>query len=128
MGREKKAGFCFNNGLISTFQLLFFCSSKLVEGSFQFAHSSWQLAERGGGITGVGTHSSFHGRPRELPPHTLLFPSLFLSPQSLVKEPVVPSQGTAVTKPGGSSGRRRKWCFFTKSLRMFDFTTSVRSP
>lgn len=34
MGREKKAGFCFNNGLISTFQLLFFFSSELVSWLF----------------------------------------------------------------------------------------------
>lgn len=117
MGREKKAGFCFNNGLISTFQLLFFFSSELV--SWLFLVCTQFLAagrERRGNHWRGETHSSFHGRGKELhftPSHTLLSPSLSLSPQSLVKEPVVPSKETAVTKHRGGSSGRRKWCLFT---------------
>lgn len=90
--------------------------------------ASWQREE---GSHWRGELSSLSGRGRELhstPSQTLLFPSLFLFPQGLVKEPIVPSQETAVTKHRVSSGGRRKWCLFTKSLRMFGFTTSVQSP
>lgn len=67
------------------------------------APGSWQR-EEGESLEG-GTHSSFSGRGRELhftPSHTLLSPSLVLSPQGLDKEPVVPSQEPAVTKHRGA--------------------------